>query len=144
MKRINKIAILTLIFAMIMNFSFFNVTYARDWENDSEYMQKQTQESTTLDKVIQGGNDFLKAGEEKVIDTSGLNNSSSTIFNILFTIGVALTVIVGGILGIKFMISSVEEKAQVKEMLIPYIVGCVVIYGAFGIWKLAITLLDIF
>ncbi len=30
---------------------------------------------------------------------------------------------------------SVEAKAQIKEKLIPYVVGCAIMFGAFGIWK---------
>ena len=47
----------------------------------------------------------------------------------------------GAILGIQFITGSVEQKAKVKDSLIPFIVGCVAIFGAFGIWKLVITLL---
>ena len=36
---------------------------------------------------------------------------------------------------------SVEEKANIKEVLVPYVVGCIVIFGAFAIWKLIVTIL---
>jgi hypothetical protein len=49
---------------------------------------------------------------------------------------------VGTVLGIKFMLGSIEEKAKIKEVLIPYILGCVVVFGAYGIWRLVITLGD--
>ena len=39
------------------------------------------------------------------------------------------------------MAGSVEQKAKVKDSLVPYIVGCTVIFGAFGIWKLVVTIL---
>ena len=38
------------------------------------------------------------------------------------------------------MISSVEEQAKIKELLVPYVAGCIVIFGAFGIWKLAVNI----
>ena len=40
------------------------------------------------------------------------------------------------------MIASAEDKAKIKEAMIPYVLGCIVIFGAFGIWKLAITILN--
>ena len=40
------------------------------------------------------------------------------------------------------MAGSVEQKAKVKDSLVPYIVGCIVIFGGFGIWKLVLTLLE--
>ena len=65
---------------------------------------------------------------------------SGTIYNIALQIGVAVAVLVGMALGIKFMTSGVDEKADVKKALTVYIVGCVVIFGAFGIWKLVVEL----
>ena len=53
-----------------------------------------------------------------------------------------MAVVVAAYLGIKFITSSVEEQAKVKESLIPFVVGCVVIFGAFGIWKLVTNLLE--
>lgn len=83
---------------------------------------------------------FLRAsgGEDVGIDQTKLNDASSDIYNTLTSIGMVISVIVGLVLGIKFMLSNTEEKAKVKEALVPYIVGCVVIFGAFGIWKLII------
>ena len=38
------------------------------------------------------------------------------------------------------MIGSAEEKAQIKDALIPFVIGCIVIFGAFGIWKIFVTM----
>ena len=43
------------------------------------------------------------------------------------TIGIILSVIVIGILGIKFMTGSVEEKADYKKSIIPYLVGTILL-----------------
>lgn len=113
-------------------------------------------EATSLGDILGSAESFLKKGKENaakgevttednttistIPSDSDLQSIVSDIYNILFPIGVAVTVIVGGVLGIKFMMASAEDKAKVKESLVPYVVGCVVIYGAFGIWKLAITI----
>lgn len=60
-------------------------------------------------------------------------------YNILFGIGVILSVLVGAMLGVKIMWGSIEQQTKAKEALIPYVIGCVVIFGAFAIWKLAVT-----
>ena len=52
-----------------------------------------------------------------------------------------ITVVVGVILGIIYMMASAVDKAKVKETIIPYLIGSVVIFGAFGIWKIAINTL---
>ena len=38
--------------------------------------------------------------------------------------------------------NEIEEKAEIKTMLIPYIIGCVVVFGAFTIWKIVVDILQ--
>lgn len=40
------------------------------------------------------------------------------------------------------MLSSVEGKAEVQQKLIVYVIGCFVVYSAFGIWKLVVSILS--
>ena len=95
-------------------------------------------------QIFDEGKDFLETGKSE--SKSNQANDITTqhivndLYNILFPLGVATTVIVGGALGIKFMWASADDKAKIKESLIPYGVGCVVIYGAFGIWRIAIEI----
>lgn len=102
-------------------------------------------------EIFDGGKEFVNTGKNAIegsdsdnyIDTKEVKNQLDKIYNILFSLGVALTVIIGAILGIKFMIGSVEEQAKIKDSLFPYLVGCIVIYGSFGIWKLIIEILSV-
>lgn len=97
--------------------------------------------SHTIDEVIDEAQGFISSSSKAPIDQGNLDSATDTIYNILLTIGIFAAVAIGMYLGIKFMTSSAEDKAKVKESLIPYIAGCVVIFGAFIIWKLAIMLL---
>ena len=93
--------------------------------------------------IFGAADNFIEKGEEgsaNTIDNSKVRDVSNGIYNTLFGIAVALSVVVGGVLGIKFMTSSVEEKAQVKEALIPYVAGCLVAFGSFGIWRLVMVI----
>lgn len=96
----------------------------------------------SLDGVMKGAEDFLKDGSKNPVKEEKLKETSNLLFNTLLGIALVVAVIVGMIIGIKFMVVSVDEKAKIKEQLIPYVVGCVVVFGAFGIWKLAITILS--
>ena len=95
----------------------------------------------SLDDMISDADSFVKQGKTQY-DETALQDFSSTMYNILLSIGVAVALIVGIIIGIKYMMGSIEEKANYKQMLIPYLVGCVVVFGAFGIWKLVVTILE--
>ena len=113
--------IIIVIFMLNLFFCASNITKASDLSN-----------------VFSGGDTFIIAGHEgnATLDKDKLNSASSTIYNILLVIGICVAVIMTSILGIKFMLGSIEEKAQVKEALIPFIIGCIVVFGAFGIWKI--------
>ena len=91
-----------------------------------------------ISDFITGGDNFINAGKtgNVTVDENKLADTSSYIYNILLFAGMAAAVI----LGIKFMIGSAEEKAQIKDALIPFVIGCIVIFGAFGIWKIFVTM----
>lgn len=79
--------------------------------------------------------------EQSYLKTENLQEFSQTLYSVLLGIGIVLAVIIGLILGIKFMLSSVTEKAQVKKLLVTYAIGCVVVFGAFGIWKIVVEIM---
>lgn len=101
-------------------------------------------QATSLSNIFGGAENFVnsgKANSENAINTEILSDTSNLIYNTFVIIGVCAAVIVGAILGLKFIMGSVEEKVKVKESLVPFIIGCVVLFGAFGIWKLVIILI---
>lgn len=89
----------------------------------------------TLSDIMNKSEDFLDKSTEIGINTGNLRDTSNFIYNILFTIAVVVAFAVGMIIGIQFITGSVDEKAKIKETLVPYVVGVFVIFGAFTIWK---------
>lgn len=100
--------------------------------------------NVTTDDIFSGAQSFLEAGESgnEVMDEDSLRKVSDIVYNIFLAVGIIAAVVVGLIIAIKMMIGSSTEKAETKELLIPYIVGCIVIFGAFGIWKLVVEVLN--
>ena len=99
-------------------------------------------QATTISNIIQGADGFITNGSSSdMIAGDKIKNLSDIIYNVLLILGTVIAVIVGSVLGIQFITGSVEQKAKVKDSLIPFVIGCVVIFGAFGIWKLVITIL---
>jgi len=86
--------------------------------------------------------DFLTEtqGEGEIIDADVIADVSNTIVNVFTTVGIVIAVAIAAILGIQFMVGSVEEKVKAKEALIPFIIGCIVVFGAFGIWRLVVNI----
>ena len=87
-----------------------------------------------------GARSFITSADSDIkIDSASLNKPSSEVYNILTSFGMIVAVAVGLVLGIQYMISGAEEKAEVKQTLLPYMIGCIVTFGAFGIWKILIN-----
>lgn len=93
---------------------------------------------SSADKFIEDGKSEKNVG----LDEGVIKDLSNTMYNILFVIGIVIAVIWGLVIAIKFITGSVEEKAEVKKTLIPYVAGCVVLFGAFTIWKIVVTILQ--
>ena len=55
------------------------------------------------------------------------------------TVGSVLSVIILMILGIKYMMGSIEEKAEYKKTLVPYLIGAIFVFGASSIANLFFT-----
>ena len=103
MKKIGKISIIFIILIMIF---MLNFSYAQINTN-------------TFSTTVEGGAQAISIGNK--------------IIGVLQLFGSILSVIVLIVLGIKYMLGSVEERAQYKESMMPYIIGAVLIFGIVNI-----------
>lgn len=121
--------VITIISLLILIISISSNIYASDktiWDMGKEWLNTGKQDNGT----VSFNTDIPKEG---FIDIAG----------ILMGIGIFIAVGVGIILGIKFMFSTAEGKAEISKLLIPYLIGIAIVVGALAIWKLAINILDI-
>ena len=129
----SKILNILLICAFLV-LSITNINYAAPVSEDR---------NQTIDQVMGGAENFISgANTENTISQSSLKNTIDLICNILLALGIIVAVVAGAILGVQFMVASADGKAELKERLVPYVVGCVVIFGAFGIWKIVMILIN--
>lgn len=146
----NKVFLILLlvfvIFAIASNINIVQAVQTKGTTTKDKDMNTYTKQDyssdTSLSGVISGGDSFIQAGKggSAQIDKGSLQNASSSIYNILLICGMIVAVLIGSIMGIKFMIGSVEEKAEIKAALVPFAIGCIVVFGAFGIWKIVVTI----
>lgn len=102
-----------------------------------------TSKAFSLSEILSAGKDFINSSNGKTkIEQSDINNLSYTIYGILQTIAIAATLIVATVLGIIYITGSIETQAEVKKTMIPFVVGCIVAFGAFGIWRLVIEIIQ--
>lgn len=98
----------------------------------------------TIGGIVNSAGNFINVGanEDSPINGDALKSGSGLIYNVLLVIGIGVALIWGLVLGIQFITGSLEEKADVKKGLTIYVIGCIIIFGAFAIWRLVITLLE--
>ena len=118
MKKLTKILSIVLMVIMVLTFSANIVNAAADED--------------VVDDLFNKGN----------ADTGNLESVGANIVDIVTTIGIIVAVVVLLVLGIKYMMGSASEKAETKQLIPPYVVGCVIVFGAFAIWKIVVELFN--
>ena len=73
------------------------------------------------------------------VDADKIKTLAGKILGFLQVIGGIAAVVIVAIFGIKYMLGSLEEKAEYKKSFIPLIIGIVVLYGAVTIANLLIN-----
>ena len=80
--------------------------------------------------------DFDPNSIEPLKIDSSLADKLGGVIGIVQLVGTAIAVIGVIYLGSRYMIASIEEKADIKKKAIPYIIGTVIFFGATGILRL--------
>ena len=91
------------------------------------------------DSIIDAADEFVDGNIEETLNVKEFNKGVNSVYNILLTIGIIVSLIWGVLLGIKFIFGSMEGKAQIKKQLIPYIIWVCVIFGSFIIWSIVVN-----
>ena len=66
-------------------------------------------------------------GEVKTSETKEVSKIASTVLAYIRNFGIISSVVILTIIGLKYMISSVQEKAEYKQNMILYIAGCFIL-----------------
>lgn len=92
--------------------------------------------------VFSGASEFIKKGEGQAngVDTTAITNNFLELGQVLSAVGGGILVAVMTYMGIKYLISSPDKQAALKEQLIGVVVSGIVIFGSYGIWKMVVTI----
>ena len=112
--KILSFILLFFIFTLIMS----NNIYAQHIEVD---------ETIKLASVINPDN--FKPSNPSQSDVDTMLRKSNVIIGTIQIIGTVVAVITLMVLGLKYMMGSVEEKASYKKTMIPYLIGAVLVFS---------------
>ena len=97
--------------------------------------------ATTVSAAISADSTTLDANQITGKDSTVKVGKVGTIANDIVSV-IAISVIVLIVLGIKYMMGSVEEKAEYKKTLMPYIIGAGLVFAASVIASAVVTFMS--
>lgn len=109
---------ITIIFMLIIIMAITNVSFAAD----------------AIDEKDMTGFDVIDNLAEWIVDnditSEKIQSRAQIVMGIVNVVGVISSVVILMILGIKYMSSSIEEKAEYKKTFIYYVLGAVLLFVA--------------
>ena len=61
------------------------------------------------------------------------SNTVSAVIGVIQAVGMSTAVITLTVIGIKYILTSPEGKAEVKKQMYPYIIGCILLFAGSGL-----------
>lgn len=91
--------------------------------------------------IIGGGNNFIS--QATASDYNGdIAPTITALADLIMGIGIIVLIVTGLIIAMKTMSDGATGRAQLKESLTPYFIGCIVIISAWTIWKIVVGILQ--
>lgn len=87
----------------------------------------------TINTYATGVNEIISAmsgTSNMATDGNGIKTSINNIIGLIQLTGTGISVVVVTMLGIKYILASPSEKADVKKQIVPILIGCVLLFGA--------------
>ena len=136
MKKRKSIILLIATLLMIILLSSFNIVKA-------EIKGDQRATIDNPDSIIDAANDWTKTeGGQMDIDQKKVDSTVNSVYRILLTIGIIVSLIWGAVLGVKFLFGSMEDRVDIKKHLLPYVIWVCVIFGSFIIWQVVVNIMQ--
>ena len=98
-------------------------------------------ENVFKDDVLDDPNTY-KPSNSNSKDDSEAATIIDKILSLITTIGTVISVLMLAILGVKYMLGSIEEKAEYKKDLVPYFIGAALLFGICTVVKILQSLGD--
>ena len=95
-----------------------------------------TTSAKSFTEIISESSQFVKPSGTPPITIESAATDLQPLTNVLFTIATTVLVIVGLVLGIKYMMSEPNDKSKIKEKVIWYFIAIILVYAGVAIAQL--------
>ena len=125
MKRRNIITLIIVFILMMILFANFSSVKA-----------------TSLGDVVTSAENIRNAGKTSWINYDNLYTVVDFLYNAAMIIGMIIAIIVGTGLGIRIIFGSIDQQADAKKLLVPYLVTVSVLAFSYTIWKAVVSIIS--
>ena len=95
-----------------------------------------------MDELKNQADIFEQTGKQNAaIDANKIASIINPLASILLGIGSVVLVVVTAVMGVKYMAATPDARAKLKTQLIGIAVSAIVLFGAYGIWEIAYTIM---
>ena len=92
--------------------------------------------SSTFEDILDKIDDYDKPSDIDSVTSNKIENAASKVLAAITSVGIVTSIIIIAVLGIKYMLGSVEEKAEFKNDMIPYLIGACLLLGVTAFVKI--------
>lgn len=85
--------------------------------------------STTFDDILDNIDGYDKPEDLNSGTSNKIEKATSKVLTAITNIGIIVSILMIAILGVKYMLGSLEEKAEYKKDMVPYLIGAVLLFG---------------
>lgn len=78
---------------------------------------------------INNPNYYKPESQDTAKGATRLADIGNTIIGFLQIVGSIISVVILGVIGIKYMVGSAEERAEYKKAMMPYVIGAVMVFA---------------
>ena len=99
----------------------------------------------SLSEIINAGNSFItqgKSGAGSLKNPEQFAEELAPIGSIIAGVGVVIFMGVLAVMAIKWIVAKPDDKAKLKQAFVGYVIAAFVFFGAIGIWRLAIQIME--
>lgn len=91
--------------------------------------EDETRDNTTFEDILDKIDDYDKPSDLDSATSTKIEKAASKVLTAITNVGIVASIIIIAVLGIKYMLGSVEEKAEFKKDMIPYLIGAFLLFG---------------
>ena len=99
----------------------------------------------SLSEIIGAGKEFISQGQSgpgNVKTSEQFAEELAPIGSIIAGVGIVIFMGVLAVMAIKWIVAKPDDKAKLKQAFVGYVIAAFVFFGAVGIWRLAITIIQ--